>query len=72
MLSWGSKPLQVISSIIAAWSDISQASTSVQGGISSLTSVIATLNVGYFWMFANCITSATYVRRLAAQHSHPL
>jgi len=51
----------VISSIIAAWSDISQASTSVQGGISSVTSAVATLNVGYFWMFANCITSATYV-----------
>jgi len=51
----------VISSIIAAWSDISQASTSVQGGISSVTSAVSALNVGYLWMFANCITSATYV-----------
>ncbi|KAH9967328.1 hypothetical protein BC827DRAFT_1173270 [Russula dissimulans] len=51
----------VISSMIAGWSDVSQASTTVQGGIGSMTDVVATLNVGYFWMFANCIATATYV-----------
>ncbi|KAI9511546.1 UDP-galactose transporter [Russula earlei] len=53
----------VISSVIAAWSDISHASTSVPGAgdLSSVTSAVAALNVGYLWMFANCLTSAAYV-----------
>jgi len=51
----------VVSSIIAAWSDVSHSSLSGPGGLNSVTSVIATLNVGYFWMFANCLTSAAYV-----------
>lgn len=27
-----------------------------------MTGVVATLNIGYLWMFANCLTSAAYVR----------
>ena len=53
--------LQVVSSVIAAWSDVSHASTSSTGGLSSVTSAVATLNVGYIWMFGNCLTSAAYV-----------
>lgn len=33
----------------------------VAGGLTSVTNVVSTLNVGYFWMFANCFTSAAYV-----------
>jgi len=51
----------VVSSVIAAWSDISHASHSTPAGLNSVTSVVATLNVGYFWMGANCLTSAAYV-----------
>jgi len=53
----------IFSSMIAAWSDASQTSASVSGSLSSVTSVITSLNVGYLWMFANCLTSAAYVRR---------
>jgi hypothetical protein len=53
--------LQVVSSMIAAWSDVSRASISSTGGLSSVTSAVATLNVGYIWMFGNCLTSAAYV-----------
>lgn len=52
------KNLQVISSMIAAWSDVSHSPT---GSLSSVTSAMATLNVGYLWMFGNCLTSAAYV-----------
>jgi len=62
MLPWRSEPVQVVSSIIAAWSDVSRSSPSGPGGLNSVTSVVATLNVGYIWMFANCLTSAAYVR----------
>jgi len=55
--------VQVISSVIAAWSDASQTSASVSGSLGSVTSVITNLNVGYLWMFGNCLTSAAYVRR---------
>ena len=60
---------QVVSSVIAAWADISDALTAgdpavveaVGGGLSSVTGVVSKLNVGYFWMFLNCITSAAFV-----------
>ena len=56
-----SESLQVISSVIAAWSDVSHASTASTGGLGSVTSAVSTLNVGYIWMFGNCLTSAAYV-----------
>jgi hypothetical protein len=46
--------------MIAAWSDVANVSTS-SAGLSSVTSAVATLNAGYFWMFGNCLTSAAYV-----------
>ena len=60
---------QVVSSVIAAWADISDALTAgdpavveaVGGGLSSVPGVVSKLNVGYFWMFMNCATSAAYV-----------
>jgi len=51
----------VVSSLVAAWSDVSQASPSVPGSLGSVASFVTNLNVGYFWMFANCLTSAAYV-----------
>jgi len=51
----------VVSSVIAAWSDASQISTSAQGGLTSVTSVVTSLNVGYVWMLVNCLVSAAYV-----------
>ena len=55
--------MQVFSSAIAAWSDASQISTSAQGGLTSVASVVTSLNVGYVWMLVNCLVSAAYVRR---------
>jgi len=55
----------VISSVIAAWSDIANALESSVPDVNGLglrvTSVVRELNVGYFWMLVNCITSAAYV-----------
>lgn len=55
--------MQVVSSLIAAWSDASQIPSSAQGGLNSVTSVVTSLNVGYVWMLVNCLVSAAYVRR---------
>ncbi|KAH8093741.1 UDP-galactose transporter [Cristinia sonorae] len=59
----------VLSSIIAAWADIGDAlaagdpavAEGVSWSLSSVTDVISKLNVGYFWMLTNCLTSAAYV-----------
>ncbi|KAA1468749.1 UDP-galactose transporter [Dentipellis sp. KUC8613] len=54
----------VVSSVIAAWSDVASAipaSEASAGGLSSVTGAVHSLNVGYFWMLANCVTSAAYV-----------
>ncbi|KAF7370811.1 UDP-galactose transporter [Mycena sanguinolenta] len=61
----------VISSIIAAWSDVSGAlgdsmpTGSTGSSAASLhlavKDVVQNLNVGYFWMLVNCLTSAAYV-----------
>ncbi|KAI8996370.1 UDP-galactose transporter [Trametes punicea] len=60
--------LMVISSIIAAWADISDALVvgdpavaEAASGLSAVSGVISKMNVGYFWMFMNCATSAAYV-----------
>lgn len=59
------------SSVIAAWSDISNAmqdsgaiidsTTGADVPILSATSFLSNLNVGYLWMGLNCLASATYV-----------
>jgi len=60
----------VISSVIAAWSDVSGAlgdsmptgSTGASAASLHLVKgVVQNLNVGYFWMLVNCLTSAAYV-----------
>jgi len=60
----------VISSIIAAWSDVSSALSGSIPATSSSISMISLqsaagalrgLNIGYIWMFTNCLTSAAYV-----------
>lgn len=63
--------LQVLSSIIAAWSDVSATLgdsvpiTSIGLSLESLKAlpgVVSRLNIGYLWMLINCATSAAYVR----------
>ncbi|KZT70751.1 UDP-galactose transporter [Daedalea quercina L-15889] len=60
--------LMVLSSVIAAWSDISDALTMGDpavaeglGMLATMKGVVTNLNIGYFWMFTNCVASATYV-----------
>ncbi|KAL1943132.1 hypothetical protein VTO73DRAFT_4803 [Trametes versicolor] len=60
--------LMVASSIIAAWADISDALAigdpavaEAAYGLASVTGVVSKMNIGYFWMFLNCATSAAYV-----------
>ncbi|CDO77653.1 hypothetical protein BN946_scf184969.g4 [Trametes cinnabarina] len=60
--------LMVVSSIIAAWADISDALVVGDPAVTEATSVFANvsgaitkMNVGYLWMFLNCATSAAYV-----------
>lgn len=60
----------MISSIIAAWSDVSSGFSgslpAVSTGVSlnalqTIAGAVRGLNVGYFWMLTNCLTSAAYV-----------
>lgn len=60
----------VVSSIIAAWSDVTNALTQSIPGVSTgisagamknLLSSVRGLNVGYLWMLFNCLASAAYV-----------
>ncbi|BFZ57158.1 GDP-mannose transporter into the lumen of the Golgi [Savitreella phatthalungensis] len=48
--------LMVVSSVVAAWSDVSSALSS-----DLVTGTAANLNSGYIWMFINCLASAAYV-----------
>lgn len=56
LLSFG---LMVLSSVIAAWADISHALSGNAAG--QTDEAIATLNSGYIWMGFNCLCSAGYV-----------
>ncbi|KAJ7636023.1 hypothetical protein DFH06DRAFT_1100009 [Mycena polygramma] len=60
----------VISSMIAAWTDVSGAlgdsmptgSTGIStASLQMVKGVVRNLNIGYFWMLVNCLTSAAYV-----------
>lgn len=51
LLSFG---MMVVSSIIAAWSD-------VQAAAGASTEAMSTLNAGYAWMFLNVVCSSTFV-----------
>ncbi|PGH23207.1 GDP-mannose transporter [Polytolypa hystricis UAMH7299] len=51
--------LMVMSSVIAAWADITHALSST--GATDATAKISTLNSGYVWMLINCFCTASYV-----------
>ncbi|KAL0247300.1 GDP-mannose transporter 2 [Cryptococcus tetragattii IND107] len=65
--------LMVGSSVIAAWADISTTLARLSAGVAvvdpisgadvplSSSTVLDTMNVGYLWMFVNCLASAGYV-----------
>jgi UDP-galactose transporter len=53
--------LMVLSSVIAAWADIKHALEAHGSAGSATTQQLATLNAGYIWMFANCLSTAAYV-----------
>lgn len=57
--------LMVLSSVVAAWADISDAIAHFGGHGAALSAEasakISTLNAGYVWMLVNCFCSATYV-----------
>lgn len=52
--------LMVLSSVIAAWADISHAISS-HGSQTKANETIETLNAGYVWMLINCFCTAAYV-----------
>jgi GDP-mannose transporter len=54
----------VISSVIAAWSDVTTAVTDMPTTVdfSTVSDAVRNLNAGYMWMMANCLVSAAYVR----------
>lgn len=64
--------LMVLSSVIAAWSDISSTLSSLTGAWNGTApaavlsselpkSFTGAFNIGYFWMLSNCLASAAYV-----------
>ncbi len=58
LLSFG---LIVLSSVIAAWSDVQHALATHGQSNDKATEAISTLNAGYIWMMLNCFCSAAYV-----------
>lgn len=64
--------LMVGSSVIAAWSDISTTLARISTGVAVVDptsgaevplsgAAVSGFNVGYAWMFINCVASAAYV-----------
>jgi len=61
--------LMVLSSIVAAWTDVNSVSdaavesagASFGIGLELLSSLVQKLNIGYVWMLLNCLASAAYV-----------
>lgn len=61
---------QILSSILAAWIDVSNvtypagdippASAAMGIGLDLVSTVIKKLHIGYFWMLVNCLASAGY------------
>lgn len=60
LLSFG---LMVLSSVIAAWADVTHALSAHSGDAISgeAAEKISTLNSGYIWMALNCVCSAGYI-----------
>jgi len=53
--------LMVVSSVVAAWADISAAISSYGHDATKTATQLSTLNAGYIWMLVNCLSSAAYV-----------
>lgn len=53
--------LMVLSSVVAAWADISAAIGNYGHDSSETAVALSTLNAGYIWMLVNCLSSAAYV-----------
>lgn len=53
--------LMVLSSVVAAWADIRAAISNYGHDASETAVALSTLNAGYLWMMANCLSSAAYV-----------
>lgn len=53
--------LMVLSSVVAAWADISAAVESFGHDSTETAVALSTLNAGYIWMMVNCLSSAAYV-----------
>ena len=53
--------LMVLSSVIAAWADIRHALESHGSASAAATAQLETLNSGYIWMAANCLSTAAYL-----------
>ena len=53
--------LMVFSSLIAAWADIKHALDTHGTATGEAAAKLATLNSGYLWMAANCLSTASYV-----------
>ena len=63
----------MLSSIIAAWADISDTLAAGDPAVSEgvawdVTGIVRNLNIGYFWMLVNCLASAAYVRVIASYY----
>ena len=81
-LTLASFGLMVGSSVIAAWSDISTTLNKFSAGMALVDpsssegvplpafGVMGRLNVGYMWMFVNCLASAAYVRTVLPHWLH--
>lgn len=52
----GSFGLIILSSVVAAWSDIAPSTSSTGAPVESSFNIL-----GYFWMFANCFSQASFV-----------
>jgi hypothetical protein len=68
---------QVLSSVVAAWTDVSSAGKAgspvhtADDAAMNYVNMFRNLNVGYFWMLMNCITSASYVdANLTCEEAH--
>jgi multidrug transporter EmrE-like cation transporter len=53
--------LIVLSSVVAAWADISHALSASGGATPEASAKISTLNAGYMWMMINCFCTTSYV-----------
>lgn len=51
----------VLSSVVAAWSDLSIAREAAAAASSEAVSALSGLNIGYLWMLLNCLSNAGFV-----------